>query len=116
MHSEYLTSTPRPTDYFSQIYANLRLIKQLFEERYILDHHMNMDDDTDSDGHDKITIQGITVDMYADSRPYPMNWITGIAQLPESGTILFCKKVGNNNKLCYACKDINGNLKEIILR
>jgi hypothetical protein len=116
MLTPYSTTTPRDTDYISAIYAELRLVKKLFEERYILDHRMNVDDTADTDAHNKLTMAGITVDMYEDQKPYVMNYGTMVAELPANGTILFVKKVGGANRLCYACKDKTNVLKEIILR
>ncbi len=116
MQSEYKLSTPYPTDYFSQIFANLRLVKEMFEERYTLDHHLNETDTALTDGHDKLTMKGITVNTLADKMPYPMNPTTGIAELPANGAILFCKVVNGNCKLIYAAKDNTNTLKEITLR
>ena len=116
MLSEYKISTPYPTDYFSQVFANIRLIKILFDERYTLDHHLNDSDKLLSDGHNRLTMKGITVDMYSEKMPYPMNPTTGVAQLPSSGVILFCKQINGNCKLIYTFKDKTNTLKEIILR
>lgn len=71
MLSEYKISTPYPTDYFSQVFANIRLIKQLFEEIYTLDHHLNETDTALTDGHDKLTMKGITVNTLADKMNLP---------------------------------------------
>ena len=116
MHSIYNVSTPFPTDYFSQIFANLRLIKTLFEERYTLDHYLNDEDLNPTDGHNKVTMKGITVNMLEDRMPYPLNPETGTAQLPANAGIVFNKIVEGNSKLCFATKDKNGTLTEIILR
>jgi len=116
MLTPYSTTTPRNIDFLSDIYTELRLIKQLFEERYILDHHMNMINTADTDAHNKVTMKGITVNMYADGEPYVMNYGTMVAQLPANGTILFIKKIANENRLCYACKDKTNTLREIIVR
>lgn len=116
MFDEYKTTTPYPTDYLSQIFSNIRQIKNLFEERYTLDHHLNGSDKSLSDGHNKLTMKAITVDMYIDKSPYPINPATGIAQLPDNGAILFCKLVNGSHKLAYSVKDNTGTVKEIILR
>jgi hypothetical protein len=114
MLNEYKTSTPLPTDYFSQVFANIRLIRTLFEERYILDHSLNKTDLNPSDGHNKLTLKEITVDLYSDKMPYPMNQEKGLSELPSEATILFFKNVSGTHKLCYANK-INGVLKETMI-
>jgi len=114
MLNEYKTSTPLPTDYFSQVFANIRLIRTLFEERYILDHSLNKTDVNPIDGHNWLTMKEITVDLLSDKMPYPMNHVTGLAELPAEAIILFFKNVNGTHKLCYANK-INGVLRETII-
>jgi hypothetical protein len=116
MLDELITSTPYPTDYFNQIFANIRAVKNLFQERYELDHKINTTDTALTDGHNRLTFKTITINMYADQTPYPMNWTTGVAEIPYQAGILFCKTVGTSVKLCYAVKDKNNALKEIIIR
>ena len=116
MLNEYKLSTPFPTDYFSQIFANIRYIKARFAERYILDHHFNNTDTTISDGHDKVTMFAITKNTLADKEPYPLNPATGIAQLPANCGMLWIKNVSGSAKLCYSGNNLSNTLKEITLR
>ncbi|GEM_PF-2802144 len=112
MLSEYKISTPYPTDYFSQVFANLRFTKEMFEERYTLDHHLNETDTALTDGHDKLTMKGITINTLVDKMPYPINPETGVAELPANGVILFCKLVNGKCQLTYAAKDNTNAFKE----
>ena len=115
MLSQFITTSPTPADYFKNIFSNLRQIKELFEERYILDHYLNETDTADTDGHNKLTMKAITVDMFTDKMPYPMNWETGEAELPDNTGILFVKNVSGAERLCFATKNSAGTLTENII-
>ena len=116
MLSAFITTSPTPADYFKNIFSNLRQIKDLFEERYILDHYLNDTDTADTDGHNQLTMMSITVDMFTDKMPYPMNWNTGEAELPDDTGILFVKNVSGAEKLCFATHNSSGTLTENIIR
>ena len=116
MLSAFITTSPTPADYFKNIFSNLRQVKALFEERYILDHYLNTTDTANTDGHNKLTIKAITVDMFTDKMPYPMNWTTGESELPSNTGILFVKNVSGAQRLCFATKNSSGTLTEIIIR
>ena len=117
MLSAFITTSPTPADYFKNIFSNLRQIKTLFEERYILDHYLNETDTADTDGHNKLTMKSITVNMFTDKMPYPMNWTTGEAEIPDDTGILFVKNVSGRQRLCYANMNSAGTvLRETIIR
>ncbi len=110
MLDQYITSTPAPTNQFSDIFAELRLLKTLFAERWELDHILS-ETTAETDSHRKLTMKAITVDMLSDKMPYPMNWTTGEAEMPNGGTILFVKLVDGIPKLTFA-NLINNTLTE----
>ena len=116
MLTPYSITTPRNTEEISTFFAELRLIKELFEERYMLDHFMNVDDTDDIDGHNRLVMYGIEVDMYAEDQPYVMNYRTGITQLPENSSMIFMKKVDGLNRFCFSYLDDEETLNEIIVR
>jgi hypothetical protein len=114
MLNEYLLSTPRPTDYFSQIFANLREIKSLFDERYTLDHEIPA---TISESyHNTATMCGLEVNTSIDNSPYRMNDLTGQAELPANCVVVFVRKDSDKLRLCYTGKNLNVDVFESVLR
>ena len=112
MFNSLNTSSPLPTEYASEIYANLRLIKSLFEERYSLDHYLNPTDTNPTDAHNKVTLKPIVPDLYKDKMPFPMNWEAGIAEMLNDTGIIITKKSTSSIKLYFITK-INNQVKEV---
>jgi len=103
MLNMYDIGIPIPADFFKQIYAEIRKIKLLFQERFILDHDINGD-------HNKLTLREIKVNLLQDKSPFPMNWDKGAAEIPKDGGILFF----NNGALTFA-RNTNKGIKQSIL-
>ncbi|PKL19569.1 MAG: hypothetical protein CVV49_00600 [Spirochaetae bacterium HGW-Spirochaetae-5] len=102
MLNEYNTSRPLPSDYFRDIYSNLRMAKLLFKERFILDHHFSNNIDTSlqtADGFHNV----ISMPEYS-----YINALNQTIYEPDSmadSCILFCKKINGIVELCVRKND-----------
>jgi hypothetical protein len=113
---------PRKTDWFYDVFKELRIVKGLFRERFELDHYSeSAEDPTDPtcDGfHKFITLKPIVPNLLPTFPPgdlYPVDWDNEVVKQPTDSGTIYMETVDGVPRLRYTT-EVGGEIIRSTLR
>jgi len=121
MFTEFNLNIPRKSDFFKNMFRVIRDTKNLFVERFTLDHQQGTGTTTTDPEimgyHKLLTMKPIVVDTSptGDQMPYPLEPDTFVAKVPAGAGIIFTEMVSGTLRLRYST-EVGGVIKRSTIR